>query len=606
MEESIITELFEPVSTYGITTVPKTNFSVYLCDGGFSTPPTGMIDSKYGLSKQRIHSLYAYIEYGKTKILFDTGYDGLNSDCNSMKILSYFLPIDKSSVRTELPYSDNEIDLVIISHYHPDHIARLKYFPNAKFLAWGKPETGLFSGFNESLLPADFYSRVSFVSEPKLNEWGFYAHTINDKLQLVKLDGHSSVHSGLLVDNKIFFIGDAVWTRSTYRENAYPSFLTKIVQTNNSKYVETIEKIKFLHKNTSLDIIPSHCPEIVEKMNGQPYIQLKYEEKNFNNTNVILVTGASGFLGSNTVNYLAEKGFNIVGCGRKTMTYTKPNMIYEKIELTDKSTIDYCMEKYKPTYVIHCGALCGVDNLWADYYSTNVIGTKNMLASSIANKVKRFIHISSPSVYLDNNFRGRLGLKETNDISEKSQTNYTKSKTLAEFEVMKILPNCEMETIILRPRGIYGKGDTTLLPKLKKKISFIPYLGSNLVSLTWVNNVSHAIFLALTNGTIGNAYNITDQVPYNIQVIFDKIKTKFQISESLVNKINLSHRVSKYILSKASGIVEYTASKLGAVPPITPYTMSLIAYDCTLCDKKAQTELKYFPLQVNMFDEALE
>jgi dTDP-4-dehydrorhamnose 3,5-epimerase len=171
---------------------------------------------------------------------------------------------------------------------------------------------------------------------------------------------------------------------------------------------------------------------------------------------------------------------------------------------------------------------------------------------------------------------------------------------------MKILPNCEMETIILRPRGIYGKGDTTLLPKLKEKISFIPYLGSNLVSLTWVNNVSHAIFLALTNGTIGNAYNITDQVPYNIQVIFDKIKTKFQISESLVNKINLSHRVSKYILSKASGIVEYTASKLGAVPPITPYTMSLIAYDCTLCDKKAQTELKYFPLQVNMFDEALE
>jgi hypothetical protein len=68
---------------------------VFLCDGGYSTPPCGMIDGKYKLSKEEIHSMYVYIEHEGKKILFDTGYDKNNcTHTNATKILflnlSYF------------------------------------------------------------------------------------------------------------------------------------------------------------------------------------------------------------------------------------------------------------------------------------------------------------------------------------------------------------------------------------------------------------------------------------------------------------------------------------------------------------------------------------
>lgn len=602
MEETTIIEACAE-NMFKHTPMPR----VYICDGGHSSPPCGLIDSKYKMSKQKIHAMYACIEYKGQKILFDTGYDRNNSThTNATKLLSMVLPIDTTSIPNDLPYKDDEINLVIISHYHPDHIARLKYFTNAKFLAWGPPSTGLFTGFNESLLPENFYSRATFVELSAVNEWGKHEYKINDKMSLIKLDGHSCVHSGLLIDNKIFFIADAVWTRATYRENAYPSFLTKIVQENNKEYYETIDMLKNLHTNYGYDIIPSHCPEIVEKMQGKGFIELKYNKKITNESNIVLVTGASGFLGKNVVEYLASNGFVVVGCGRKPMTFDVDNVFYEQFDITNSTFIDQVMTKYKPTYVVHCAALCKAWGDWNEFYQSNVVGTKNMLTSSVAAGVKRFIHISSPSVYLNNNFRGGLDLKESHDVSDTNQSSYNKSKTLAEYEVMKILPNSEMETIILRPRGIYGKGDTTLLPKLKERISKIPYLGQNMISLTYVGNVSHSILLALTKGKTGSVYNITDQQPYNIQTIIDKIKTQFKIDESYVNKISFNHWVPKYMLSKISSVVEYVSEKINREPFMTPYTLSLLAYDCTLSDEKAQKELKYYPIYKDMIDSALK
>ena len=608
MEETTIIDsstdgIFDDVLLHKNNTLPR----VYICDGGHSSPPCGLIDSKYKMSKQKIHAMYAYIEYQGQKILFDTGYDRNNSThTNATKILSLVLPIDITSIPNNLPYVDSEIDLVIISHYHPDHIARLKYFTRAKFLAWGRPTTGLFTGFNESLLPENFYSRATFVDLSAVNEWGKHEYKINEKMSLIKLDGHSSVHCGLLIDNKIFFIGDAVWTRATYRENAYPSFLTKIVQESNAEYYDTINMLKHLHRNYGYDIIPSHCPEIVEKIGAKGFIELKYHNKVTNITNIVLVTGASGFLGKNVVEYLASNGFVVVGCGRKPMSFDKDNVFYEQFDILDSKSINQVMQKYKPTYVVHCAALCKAWGDWREFYESNVIGTKNMLTGSVSAKVKRFIHISSPSVYLNNDFKGGKDLKESVDVSDTKQSNYNKSKTMAEYEVMKILPNSEMETIILRPRGIYGKGDTTLLPKLKERISKIPYLGSNMISLTYVGNVSHSILLALTNGKTGSAYNINDQQTYDIQTIIDKIRTQLKIEQSYINQINFNHWASKYLLSKMSSVIEYVSDKIHKEPFMTPYTLSLLAYDCTLSDEKAQKELEYFPIFKGMIDFALE
>lgn len=587
---------------------------MYMCDGGYCKAPAGVINGNIRMEKEKIHSLYFYIEYKGKKILYDTGYDNkfLENPDSYTKMFHTLIevPHDQKFIGTQDLFNDDEIDLVIISHYHPDHIAGLHRFTNAKFLAWGLPKTGLSSGFVPTLLPNDFHERLTIVPDSeKTTALDLPAYKVLgcDMLVSILLKGHSSVHSGLLIGKKVFLVGDAVWTRQTFREFAYPSFITKFVQENIKEHTETIKFLNRCCREEGLDIIPSHCPEISKLLNGNPYMKIDYD--NVKRPVVkILVTGSSGFLGQNIIKMLSnptqQEKFSIVACGRKDMTFSNKDVVYEQFDITDHHMVDVILGQHKPDLVIHCAALCKPWGKWNDFYKGNVEGTQNMLNASLKNNVERFIHISSPSVYFNNYFEREPGVSEGSfdPYPMWMKSYYTQSKLLAEYKVMEILPNSQMETIILRPRGIYGAGDTTLLPRLMEKINSIPFLGTNDVDLTHVQNVAHSAYCAMYNGVPGCAYNITDDRPYNINTLLNDIACKTDTNRKLNNeKFYWINFAIVWVLSFTCECIFGILLWLGIdiEPPLSMYGCSLLTQNCTIGKSNAKIDLKYGPVIQN-------
>jgi len=559
---------------------------IYLINSGFC------YINKNIIGYDKIPIFFVYFEYNNKKILYDAGcicdttYDNIN---NSLLFYLYKKILNYECFNTNL-FIDDEIDYVIISHYHYDHISRLYKYKNAKFISFNIPDKKNFTFFD--VLPNNFENNLIIV-KPTYTLYDLQCYNLfnDNKIILVNLPGHCNNQCGLILDNRLFFIADVVWTRKTYREFIYPSLITNLVQENNKMYKEIIYKINRINIETELDIIPSHCFEINSLLNNN-YLDLT-ENNNINidkNTR-ILITGGSGFLGSNLIKKIKE-AYIIATCSRNQVD----NIKYYKCDITDLKTLEDVFIDFTPNIIIHCAALCKIYDLYENFYKTNVIGTKNLIDLSLKYKIHKFIHISSPSIYFNNIIQDNFNIKENTIPKKWFQTHYNKTKLLAEYEVMKVLKT-QMKTIILRPRGIYGLGDTTLLPKLIKNIKYIPKI-DNKISLTHIDNVIEAIELSIKKPNKSGIYNITDDIDYNLNDIIDKIcKTK------KIKRYNYSF--IKYIFIILACIFEIINYLLGYINvyidfPFSLYTISTIFNSCTLNIDMIKNELDYKPKKNNI------
>jgi metal-dependent hydrolase (beta-lactamase superfamily II) len=155
---------------------------LYLCYGGYCQAPCRITQGNNILceyKKENIHVFFFYIEYNNLKILFDTGYDNTCFHAKSC-----------NTIHDKL-FNDSDIDYVIISHYHFDHIANIKKYINVKFIAIDKPNKSFNSGFIDILL-SNFYDKLHIV---KLNSkyLNFHSHDMfNDgKIIIDGLNGHT-------------------------------------------------------------------------------------------------------------------------------------------------------------------------------------------------------------------------------------------------------------------------------------------------------------------------------------------------------------------------------------------------------------------------------
>lgn len=224
-------------------------------------------------------------------ILYDTGYSENFFEATKTfpeKLYGVLTPVFcKSNDTCAFQLKDRGIDpddvkIVVISHFHADHICGLKHFKNAKFYFFHSGLEFLQSlnrfqqvknGYLKGLLPDDFFKRIvkietckkiSLPSSLAPFETGF--DLIDDhNLIAVALPGHMQGHTGLYfkTDNKeVFIVGDAVWHLESIREKILPHMITKILITDWKVFSKTIHDLHDLQKrNPELIILPSHCTE---------------------------------------------------------------------------------------------------------------------------------------------------------------------------------------------------------------------------------------------------------------------------------------------------------------------------------------------------------
>jgi nucleoside-diphosphate-sugar epimerase len=288
----------------------------------------------------------------------------------------------------------------------------------------------------------------------------------------------------------------------------------------------------------------------------------------------IIVTGATGSLGAILTRYFSSQGHEVIAIGRmknppdKLLSYAK----YYRTDITHPYSLpdaDIC---------IHTAALSDDKGSKSEFYNVN--GTRNTLTA--ASSCRKFIHISSSSVYLpsDNPLPETIAGKQNN----KQLSNYGFSKLLT--EEMLIETSRFESCYILRPRAHYGCGDKVILPRLLKlvKNKEIHRPGSMKVdiSLTHYDNMIHAVECCLQSGKNGiNIYNVSDERSYVFIEIIRKLTRALYGQE-------LPEKQMPIALLKAMAIF-----KLGG---ITPLLVRSFTRNMVLDISKIKEELNYKPV----------
>ncbi|PPA33124.1 NAD-dependent epimerase/dehydratase family protein [Streptococcus salivarius] len=305
----------------------------------------------------------------------------------------------------------------------------------------------------------------------------------------------------------------------------------------------------------------------------------------------VLVTGATGFLGKYVVEELVEHGYQVRAFGRNRaigQSLVNASVTFIQGDLTNQEDLTKACQEMD--MVVHAGALSTVWGPWEDFYQTNVLGTKYILETCREAKIERLVYVSSPSIYAAP--RDQLDIKESDAPQENRLNNYIRSK-LASEKLFKDYP--DVSSVILRPRGLFGIGDTSILPRvlnLSQKIG-IPLIGDGrqLMDMTCVENVALAIRLALeTPQAAGEVYNITNGEPRAFR----------NLIEETLRGLGYPIRYRKIpapLVCAISSSLEfiYKSLKLKGEPALTRYTYYLLRYSQTLDISKAERDLGYRP-----------
>jgi nucleoside-diphosphate-sugar epimerase len=292
----------------------------------------------------------------------------------------------------------------------------------------------------------------------------------------------------------------------------------------------------------------------------------------------VLVTGGTGFLGRRTAQCLLKRGYEVVATGRNLKLgkeLEKEGICFLAIDLSDEKGM---IEAGKVDYVIHCGALSSPWGTYNDFYSANVIGTRNVVRVCQENGVKKLVHVSTPSLYFE--FKDQFNIPENYPLPQPCNL-YAKTKQMAEAEVDQFA-----QAITIRPRGIFGPGDTTIIPRIiqSKKIPLF-YGGKALVDLTYVDNVVDALILAMESPLEGKKYNITNGESWEIR----------QLIELLFKKLDKKPCFKAIPYPLAYMVAWAMELCSGKEPPFTRYTLGVLAKSQTLNIQAARDELGYQP-----------
>ena len=232
----------------------------------------------------------------------------------------------------------------------------------------------------------------------------------------------------------------------------------------------------------------------------------------------ILVTGASGFIGSFVVEEALKRGFETWAAVRKgsSKRYLQDGRIrFIELDLDDPDGLRGRLAGIGFDYVVHAaGATKCLDA--ADFFRINTQGTKN-LAAAVADtcpELKRFVFISSPAPYTD----------MTAADTPRPDTAYGRSKLEAEraLDGMQGFP-----FIVLRPTGVYGpreKDYFMMAESIKKHVDFAAGLRPQDLTFIYVKDLVRAVFLALERGNIGSRYLLSDGRVYSSRAFSDLIR----------------------------------------------------------------------------------
>lgn len=222
----------------------------------------------------------------------------------------------------------------------------------------------------------------------------------------------------------------------------------------------------------------------------------------------VLVTGANGLLGTNTVLELLKQGFIVNALVRKKSSFIKyshPNLHLIEGDITDYDSLNQAVKGCE--FVIHTAALTAQNFLkYSDYHEVNINGTKNIIKICKQNNVKRLVYVGTANTF------GYGSLENLGNENLKMKEPYLSALyALSKLEAQELIDSSSdsIDIVTISPTFMLGAYDSKpssgkiILMAMNKKILFYPLGGKNFVH---VNDVAKGIVKALKTGIRGECY----------------------------------------------------------------------------------------------------
>jgi nucleoside-diphosphate-sugar epimerase len=309
---------------------------------------------------------------------------------------------------------------------------------------------------------------------------------------------------------------------------------------------------------------------------------------------LMLVTGATGLVGSHVVERALREGWRVRALVRSAAGAAELAGQGAELaigDLGDAASLTAAVPG--ATVIVHCAAKVGDWGPVDDYRRINVDGVRTLIdASRQTGTLRRFVHISSLGVYPA---RDHYGTDEDTPPSATGIDGYTLTKVEAEELVFDEARTRQLPAVVLRPGFIYGPRDRTILPRLwdRLKSGQFAYLGGpdKVMNNTYVGNLVDAIFLAIArDDVLGRVYNITD----------GRLVTKREFIETIATAAGAPQPTKVVPLGLAKAIargLEFVYKLLGKqeAPLLSNARIKFLGLNLDYCIDRARRELGYSP-----------
>jgi nucleoside-diphosphate-sugar epimerase len=239
----------------------------------------------------------------------------------------------------------------------------------------------------------------------------------------------------------------------------------------------------------------------------------------------ILVTGATGFLGSRVVDALLRRGFRNIRCLARrssdlsTLTSAIDRHRDARVEVVQGTLLsrDDCDTAAVDVTLVYHLAAGTHQKSFADAFLNSVVGTRNLLDAALRRAVlTRFVNVSSFAVYTNRDKPRRGVLDETCPVEDRPEVRgeaYCYAKVKQDQLVMDYGRKYGVPFVLVRPGVVYGPGARGISGRVGSGALgvFLHFGGSNVIPFTYVDNCADAIALAgIVEGVDRETFNIVD------------------------------------------------------------------------------------------------
>jgi nucleoside-diphosphate-sugar epimerase len=229
----------------------------------------------------------------------------------------------------------------------------------------------------------------------------------------------------------------------------------------------------------------------------------------------------------------------------------------------------------------------------AEFERLNVGGTANVIAASRAGGVRRLVHVGTEAALTAG--QALVGVDEGAPLRPDSPFPYSSSKAKAE-QLVRDANGDRLETVVVRPRFVWGRGDTTLLPAIVDMVRSGRFRwiggGRHLTDTTHVDNTVEGLWLGATKAPPGGIYFVTDGEP----VVFRDFLERMLATQG-VTVPDKSVPAGAATAAAATAERAWRLLRRPGPPPLTRFAVWVSSKECTLDDSRARTELGYEPVR---------